>query len=165
MTSELLTNLLTDLAATAPAQMLKASFWVYPLVNAGHILGIALLVGAIAVLDLRLLGLFRKVPAAALAAGAVPVAAIGLFVATVTGFLLFAVKPLDYAGSSLFLGKLAVIAAAVLNLILVRRNARWRRIAQGGPVEPDGALRLAGLLSLALWTAALVLGRLVGYFL
>lgn len=161
----MITEMLTALGASAPAQMLKASFWVYPLVNAGHILGIALLVGAIAVLDLRLLGLFRKVPVAALAAGAVPVAALGLFLAAVTGFLLFAVKPLDYAGSTLFLGKLAAIAAAVLNLILVRRNARWRRIAQGGPAEPDGALLLAGLLSLALWIGALVLGRLVGYFL
>jgi hypothetical protein len=164
-------DFLTALGASAPAQLLKASFWAYPLVNAGHILGVALLIGAIAVLDLRLLGAFRRLPVPVLAAGAVPVAGAGLILAVVTGGFLFSVKPLDYAGSTLFLSKLGVIAAAVLNLALVRRNASWRRIAQdavqnaGGTAEPDGPLRLAALLSLVLWIGALVLGRLVGYFL
>lgn len=158
-------ELLAAIAASAPAQALKASFWVYPLVNAAHILGVALLVGAIAVVDLRLLGAFRDVPAEPLAAAGVPVAACGLALAAVTGMLLFVVKPVDYAGSQIFLAKLAVVVLGLVNVALVRRSARWRLLAAGSPEEADGRLRLAALASLLLWIGALVLGRMVGYFL
>ena len=52
-------DILEMIAASLPAQALKASFWAYPLVNAGHILGLALFIGAIVPLDLRILGAFR----------------------------------------------------------------------------------------------------------
>ena len=50
------------LEATPLATALRGSVWVYPLVNAAHILGVALLVGSIVPLDLRLLGVWRSVP-------------------------------------------------------------------------------------------------------
>ena len=55
------------LQASGLSEMLHASVWLYPLVNTGHLLGMALLFGAIVVLDLRLNGLWRQVPAALLA--------------------------------------------------------------------------------------------------
>lgn len=50
------------LEATPLAQFLKGSRWIYPLVNAGHIFGIALLVGAVVPLDLSLAGIVRRLP-------------------------------------------------------------------------------------------------------
>ena len=157
-------EILDLIAASPPAQALKGSFWAYPLVNAGHILGVALLIGAICVLDLRLLGVFPNLPAPVLAAATVPVAATGLALAVLTGLLLFTVKPAAYAGSDLFLGKMALLALGLINVALVRRTTYWRAIAGGtAPAEPPTFLKAAALASLGLWIGTLLLGRLIGY--
>ena len=70
----MLLDLLTALQNLEPVAALRASRWVYPLVNTAHVVGIALLVGAIAPLDLRLLGLWRGVPLHLLARVLQPVA-------------------------------------------------------------------------------------------
>ncbi len=84
------------LEASLLARTLKAGPWLYPLVNLAHVFGIALLVGAIAVLDLRLVGLWPDVPVAALARATVPVAGGGLALGLVTGPALFAVRATEY---------------------------------------------------------------------
>ena len=65
--------------------MRDSSLWTYPIVNLLHILGLASLFGATLIIDLRLLGLWRRVPIAALADATVPVAKAGFFVAVATG--------------------------------------------------------------------------------
>jgi len=153
-------ELLAALEASGPAAALRTSRWLYPLVNAGHILGLGLLFGAIVPLDLRLLGLWRSVPARALARVLVPVAATGVGLAVVTGLLLFSVRPLDYAPAGLFQAKLAVVLLALANVALLHRLPAWRRLGDG----PSGrALPLAAALSLALWLTAILLGRLLAY--
>jgi hypothetical protein len=161
----MLGNFLAALEASALATALGQSVWVYPLVNAGHLLGVALLVGGIAPLDLRLLGVWRAVPLAPLWRVLTRTAGFGLVLAAVCGALLFSTRATDYARSPLFVAKMAVVAAGVVNLLVFHRLA-----ALGGrptrPVPDDlprGA-RLAGGISLAAWLAALILGRLLGYF-
>ena len=100
-----------------------------------------------------------------LAAATVPVAATGLALAVLTGLLLFTVKPAAYAGSDLFLGKMALLALGLINVALVRRTTYWRAIAGGTvPAEPPTFLKAAALASLGLWIGTLLLGRLIGYF-
>jgi len=82
---------LAAVEATAAAQYLRASRWGYAAVSGAHILGIALLVGAILPLNLRLLGFWRSIPRANLLRVLVPVAATGLVLAVFTGPLLFSV--------------------------------------------------------------------------
>jgi hypothetical protein len=135
------------LEATALAQYLKASRWVYPLVNAGHILGIALLVGAVVPMDLRLLR------GDASATWLRRYAALGLGVAATFGAMLFITQAQDYVGNGWFLAKMAVLLLALINIALHRRLARL----------PDGRRRLAAGLSLSLWPGILVLGRMVGF--
>jgi hypothetical protein len=117
--------------------------------------GQALLVGAILPLDLRLLGLWRGVDLDGLARVLRPVAAAGLALAAASGFLLFAVAARDYWATALFQVKLAMVAAAMLNAALLGAG----RLSA---LSPDRR-RLAGGLSLVLWPAALVCGRLIGY--
>ena len=88
----MLAELLTALQNLEPVAALRASRWDYPLVNAGHIAGIALLVGAIVPLALRLLGAWRSVPLDLLARVLQPVALAGLALAVLCGFLMFAVS-------------------------------------------------------------------------
>jgi hypothetical protein len=148
---------------SALSQLLRSSIWLYPLVNIGHVVGIALLFGAIVPLDLRLMGFFRRAPLEHLANTLVPVAATGLVIALSTGSLLFATRPLDYVGEPLFGIKLGLLGAALVNALVVRYSQGWRGsgIAHTAPFLP--AWRVHGLLSIVLWLGAIATGRLIGY--
>lgn len=160
---------LRALSASAPASMLRDSFWVYPIVNATHIFGIALLVGGILPLNLRLIGFIRGYAVRPLAKLCVPIAAVGLAIAVITGLMLFTVKPVDYVWTDIFLAKIGLIGLACINIVLVRFNASWREVVQAedsilNTKEPDFKLRAAGAISLIVWIAVLFLGRFTGYF-
>lgn len=138
------------LEATALAQFLKGSRWVYPLVNAGHIFGIALLVGAVIPLDLTLSGLIKRIDPRAAASLLRPFALTGLLLAFLCGALLFITQAGDYLNNPIFLAKMVLVAAATLNAVLHLRI---------GPARG----RAMALVSLAIWPTVLLLGRLVGY--
>jgi hypothetical protein len=152
----MLQTLVEALEGTGLSQALRESLWLYPMVNTGHVLGIALLFGAIVPLDLRLLGLWRGVPVDHLARPLVSVASTGLVLAVGTGTLLFTTRPADYVVEPLFGVKMALLALAVTNALLLRRVPRWRQ-ANGG------TSRAAGALSIALWLGVIAAGRLIGY--
>jgi hypothetical protein len=147
-------DLLAALEATPVATHLRLSRFTYPLVNAGHILGIALLVGAIVPLDLRLLGAWRSVPRDALARVLRPAAAAGLVLAAVTGALLFSVSAREYWATWVFPTKMLIVALATLNALVL-----GARLENASPVRR----RAAALLSLALWPSALLAGRWIGF--
>jgi hypothetical protein len=153
-----LESLLAGLEATAVAQTLRTSRWLYAAANTAHVLGIALLVGAIVPLNLRLLGLWPDVPRTKLVRVLVPVAATGLALAVIAGGLLFAVRARDYAPVGFLQAKLALVALGTLAALALHRS-------HGFLLETAGARRLAGhaLVSLFCWPAALVLGRLIAF--
>ena len=101
---------LAAVEATAAAQYLRASRWGYAVVSGAHILGIALLVGAILPLNLRLLGFWRSIPRANLLRVLVPVAATGLVLAVLTGPLLFSVRAQEYAAVGFLQAKFVFVA-------------------------------------------------------
>lgn len=153
---------LTALAQSPPAEAVKASYYAYPLVNAAHILGLATLYGAILSLDLRLLGLFPSVPPQPLARTLPRIAAGGLLLALPTGVLLFAVEPFDYAANSVFLAKLVLVAVGIVHAVSVHFTAGWKALMQGGAIGAQ--LRLSAGLSLVLWTAAILAGRMIAFW-
>ena len=138
----------TALEATGLAQFLKVSRWVYPLVNAGHILGIALLVGAVVPMDVSVLR-GRTAPVALLRWGSVA----GFGLAAAFGSLLFVTQATDYIGNWWFLAKIGVIVLALMNAVAHFRLDRL----------PLRQRRQAAIASLALWPSALILGRMIGY--
>lgn len=146
------------LEQAAPVAALRESTLAYPLVNALHIIGIALLFGSIVALDLRLLGWRRDAgPAEAFTRLLVPVAIGGLLLAIPTGLLLFATDARAYVAAPLFQAKVVLIAIAI-------GNALWLRVTERrGPASRLRAAS-AGAASILLWLGAIVLGRLVGYF-
>lgn len=146
------------------AEAIRTSRFLYPIVNAAHILGLAALFGAVLALDLRLLGLMGSVPVRPLALALPRVAGAGLMLAVLTGALLFAVQPAHYAGNAVFLAKVAIVALGLAHVAYVHRTAAWRDVVAGGgdgDVSPD--LRAAGAVSLVLWTAAIVAGRFIAF--
>lgn len=153
------------LEAAALARALRDSVWAYPLVNAGHIAGVALLVGAIVPLDLRLLGLWQSAPLAPLWQVLTRTAAAGLLLAIGCGFLLFMTQATEYVDSWLFIFKMAVVGGATANALILRLAISDEKL-QAGPANgklPPG-VRLSGGISLIGWLTALILGRLIGYF-
>lgn len=151
------------LEASALARSLRDSVWTYPLVNAGHIFGVALLVGSVVPLDLRLLGFLRAAPLAPLWHVLSRTAAAGLAIAAVCGALLFVARAAEYVASTLFLAKMALVALGVANALALRRIASGGAPEGPGGMPPAGVRLIAGV-SLAAWLTALTLGRLVGYF-
>ena len=154
--------ILAAIGASGLASFLRSSEYVYPLVNAAHILGIALLVGTIAALDARILGFARQVPLADAARLLLPFTAGGLVLAIASGAALFSVKPAEYWSNPVFLTKLGLVGAAVLNALSLRLRPAWQGALAGGSMT--ASLRLSAGLSLASWTAALVAGRLIAFF-
>ena len=155
----------TALEATAFAASLRNSVWSYPLVNAAHIFGVALLVGSIVPLDLRLLGAWRSVPLAPLWRVLTRSAGIGLVLAIVFGTLLFITRATEYVASNLFIAKMFVVAVGTANVLTLRilPSAQTSEIASPH-APPPVPLRLVAGISLGTWLTALTLGRLVGYF-
>ena len=143
---------------TALAQGLRVSRWGYAAVNATHIFGIALLVGAILPLDLRLMGMWRSVPVGQLARVLVPVAATGLALAVLMGLALFSVRATEYPELRIFQAKLVLIAVGATSAIMLHA-AHGLRLETAGPRR----LATAGALSMTCWLGALLCGRMIAF--
>jgi hypothetical protein len=157
----MLTEVLQSLNDWSVAAAIRRSVAVYPVVNATHIFALTLLVGGILPADLRLLGRFPNLPLEPFARLMSGIAAVGLALAIGTGFLLFSVRPLDYAGNPAFLTKIGLVGAGTLLALAVRFSASWRRALAGGGVETG--LRLAAIGSIVVWLSALLAGRLIAF--
>lgn len=154
-------ELLLALSEWPVAAALRRSTVLYPLVNATHILAIGLLVGAIFTLDLRVLGAFHRAPLPVLGPPLVRMAAIGLGLALLTGFLLFSVRPAEYLTNPAFQLKLGLILLGLLNVLLLRLGAGWQRALADGAVA--WTVRAAAVLSLLAWLSAVLAGRWIAF--
>jgi hypothetical protein len=153
------------LEATTLAAALRNSVWSYPLVNAAHILGVALLVGSIVPLDLRLLGAWRSVPLAPLWGVLTHTAGVGVVLAIIFGALLFSTRATEYVASNLFIAKMVFVGLGTVSALSLRMRSRVHVSEMtSGQWKPPARLRLAAGISLVSWLTALTLGRLVGYF-
>lgn len=140
-----------------PIVALKDSYLAYPLVNTAHIIGIALLFGAIVPLDLRLIGWrSQSEPVDQLSRILLPLAIAGLLIAVPAGLLLFATDARAYAAAPLFQAKMILIALAIANALALRRFD-W------SGSEPNRRVAFAGAASILLWLGAITCGRLLGY--
>ncbi len=133
----------------------------YPWLSAGHILALGSLIGSITVLDLRLLGLFRRLPLDATAAALTRVGGFGLAAAILTGLLLFSVQPAHYLGNPAFVLKLALIGAGLVNIAILHRQRGWRRLHRGGSISLG--VRLSAIVSLLLWISTIFAGRWIAF--
>ncbi|MDE0176898.1 MAG: hypothetical protein OYH76_11520 [Defluviicoccus sp.] len=151
-------SLLAALEGTTLAQALRASRWGYAALNAAHIFAIALLVGSVVPLNLRLLGVWRSISREAVVRVLAPVAASGLALALLTGPLLFAVRAREYSGVGFLQLKLVFIAVGVLSTLALCRS-------HGFLLRDAPRARLAGhaVLSTICWLGALVCGRLIAF--
>lgn len=140
------------------AQALRRSRWAYAGVNAAHILAIALLIGSVVPLNLRLLGLWRGISREAIVRVLAPVAASGLILALLTGPLLFTVRATEYSGVGFLQLKLIFIVVGILSTLNLCR-------VHGFLLRNAPRSRLVGhaILSMVCWLGALISGRLIAF--
>lgn len=141
------------------ATHLRTARWEYAALNATHIFGIALTVGAIVPLNLKLLGLWPNIERQTLARVLVPVAASGLVLAMATGLLLFSVRAKEYLALPVLWLKLGLVGFGVATAVA----AHWR-YGLWLTRHPQKSLAHVGALSIATWIAVLVSGRLIAFF-
>jgi len=145
--------------------MRETGVWTYAIVNLTHILGVSTLFGAVLVLDLRLVGVWRHITLAAIAEPAVPIAASGFFIAATSGVCLLATKATDYVGNPFLYIKFPAIGLGLLNVIVLNCLPGWkeRKIRNLSPRE-QSQLAVAGGVSLLCWLTAITAGRMIGYW-
>jgi len=135
------------------------TIWAYPTILTLHTFGMGLLVGASAVVDLRLLGIGRRVPLAPLRS-LFTVAWGGFWLNLVTGSLLFAADATRRGTDPLFFTKLVFVAIGVATVVSIQRSMSN---APGNPVPGGGSEKVMAAVSLAAWIAAVTSGRLLAY--
>jgi hypothetical protein len=154
----------TAIEQSALGEWMRASVPAMPWVNAIHVLCVTVVFGTILVVDLRLLGFADRGRAVRVVSGEMLSLTWAAFAgAVVTGVLYFAANATTYWFNWPFRFKMLAILLAGVNMILFqfvtdRGVASWDR---DGP--PPASARLAGALSILLWTTTLVLGRVIGF--
>jgi len=158
-------SLLSWLEGTGLAARIRESRLLFPLLESVHVIGLALVFGTIAIVDLRLLGVasaqrsFRRMASDILrwtwAAFAVTV---------VTGSLMFMTNAAVYYGNAYFRAKMVLLVLAGVNVLVFELTAgrtvhRWDR----APSAPPPVARTIAALSLAIWVGVIVTGRIIGF--
>jgi hypothetical protein len=156
--------LFVALEQSAFGAAIRQSLWLYPLANVGHIVALFCLAGALAVMDLRLLGAFASTAPAPVIARARTATIVALCAMAATGFLLFSAEASHVVVNPIFQVKMGLVVAALVNVAIFELGAK--RVVQGLPAGapmPTRA-RVAGAVSLAIWLCVAALGRTIAYF-
>lgn len=151
------------LYATPLSETMRSNLWLYPSVEIVHIAGFALLVGSVAMFDLRLLGCGRMLPVRALARHLLPWSLGSLLLVVPAGLLMFSAQPQDFLANRVFWLKLGLIALAGLNAALFHLGTYRGVAAWDVQRRAPGMARLHAALSLLLWVAVICCGRLLAY--
>jgi Family of unknown function (DUF6644) len=138
--------------------------WLFPEIETAHVLALALVFGSILMVDLRLLGIAsRDNPVSKLSAECLPYTWIAFICAVITGTMLFASRAHTYFHNLQFQLKFVFMALAGLNMLAFHFGAYRRVLEWDTSQPPPPAARLAGALSVALWTAVIFCGRWIGF--
>jgi hypothetical protein len=145
--------------------MRESGPWTYAIVNLLHILGVASLFGAVVILDLRLMGVWRRTPLAALAEAAAPVAAFGFALAATSGIGLLSTKATEYIGNPFLYIKFPAVAIGLVNALVLNFSPAWQaRGRRELSRRENRQLAWMGGTSLACWLTAIGAGRMIAYW-
>jgi hypothetical protein len=156
------------LEASGLGQAMRQWLWLYPSVEIVHIVGIGLLFGSIAVLDLRLLGFSRSISMRRLASHVLPWTAASFVLIIPSGLAMFTAHATEFIESEVFVLKMLLILAAGVNAALFHtvtfRTADVWDSEEMRKLPPPPSARAAGSISLVLWISVIACGRLLAYF-
>jgi len=141
--------------------------WLYPIVEIVHITGIALLVGSVAMLDVRILGVSKSVSVTGLSRHVLPWTLGALILVVPSGLLMFSAHATDLIANPVFALKIGLIGVGLLNAALfhtmVYRSADVWDSDEMRQLPPPVSARLTAAVSLLVWIAVIACGRLLAY--
>jgi hypothetical protein len=139
---------------------MRGSNWIFPVIASIHLMGLALIGGAVLVVDLRLLGFgLRRQPVAQIARDAERWMLVSLLVLLPTGILQFmCFAATKYYYLTAFWVKMAALSLALIFTFAVRRKVVMADETRMSPVWN----KLVAVVSLSLWSTVATAGRLIG---
>jgi hypothetical protein len=140
-------------------QTIRESLWLFPVIEAVHLLGLAALGGAALIVDLRLLGLGLRQPIREIAGNAQPWLHGSIVLMLVTGIALFLSESIKCYHNPSFWVKMTALPVAILFTMVVKRRVTRR---EDDDIRPWTA-RLVALTSIALWLVTAAAGRWIGF--
>jgi hypothetical protein len=150
------------LRSTALSHAMVDGQWLWPICEAFHFIGLALLLGTAGLFDLRLMGFLKGIPIAA-AMRMRPWAALGIVINLITGVMFFIGAPGQYIGNPAWWAKLAFLAVAILNIVFFETRQGSRMLALSGEEDTPLSFKIAGAVSIASWLAVLYFGRMLPF--
>jgi hypothetical protein len=154
----------TWLSERAWSVRLHESHYAYPLIESIHVWCMAAFFGLALVFDLRLLGwTMRRVPVSEMSRRLLPWTVVAFLVMVLSGSLLLFAIPLRTYQNIFFRSKMLMLALAGLNVWIFNSRVYRRVETWDLDASPPPAARVAGALSIALWIAVIVSGRMIAY--
>jgi hypothetical protein len=155
--------LVTTIGGETPIAAFMRTAWAWPVVESLHFLGLCLLVGAIGTFDLRLLGLARRVPIAAVHR-LIPWGLAGFALNIATGALFVMTEPDQYIYNPSFHLKLLFLAIAGTNASMFYLSSFRRVFDPGASLDAPRRAKLIAAISLCAWLGVIVCGRRITFF-
>ena len=163
MIKELVFSFSAWLSTTSASAFVLGHAWVWPTAETLHFIGLCMLIGVIAAIDLRLLGLAKRVPFAPLHQ-LLPFGISGFAICLGTGMVFFTGDPEQYVHNWVFWCKMSFVVVAGLNVATFYVSGIFDAAERLGPGDdaPRGAKVIAAL-SLLLWVGVMYLGRMLPF--
>ena len=146
-----------------PVAAVMHSRWGWPAAESIHFIGLSLLIGSIGLFDLRLLGMGKRIPIAALHR-LIPWGLAGYAINIVSGLAFLMTEPDQYIYNPAFQFKVLFMAIAGFNALSFYLVAYRSATAPGAPAEAPRAARIIAATSLCMWISVIVCGRLLTFY-
>ena len=144
------------------AEWVAASLWGYPITLSTHGVGLAIVVGIIFMLCLRLLGAFEGLPYQTVLSY-MKLAWAGFLLNFVSGVMLFSAQATTFVTSTPFLIKIVAILIAATVAGFMQEKVRVGASVWDSGTSVPGNVKILAILSLVLWSVAIIAGRLIAY--
>lgn len=155
---------LKSVEATSFATAIRDSIWMFPIIESIHVISFTIVVGTIAIVDLRLLGLASTKRSFQTMSSEILKWTWGAFVlAVATGLMMFSTNARIYYHNPFFRAKMILLVFAGVNVLVFELTAgRTKDTWDKAPSAPRIG-KVVGVLSLALWISIIFMGRIIGF--
>ena len=150
------------LRATELSGAIRVLPWLWPLCEILHFVGLSLLVGVVGFFDLRLLGVFKRVPLGA-AWSLMPWGKVGFALSAVTGVTFFVGAPDQYVNNVAFYGKVLFLVVAGANAMLFERIYAAKVATSDAVGSTPGTFKAIAVVSIVSWFLVIYWGRMLPF--
>ena len=155
--------LVTNIIAHSPVAHMMRTAWGWPIAESIHFLGLCLLIGCIGTFDLRLLGMARRVPIAAMHR-LIPFGILGFVINASSGLMFLLTEPDQYIYNPSFHFKVLALGIAGVNAGLFYVTS-YRQVFGASPsLDAPRRAKVIALVSLTAWITVIVCGRMLTFY-